>query len=91
MILHFYEMYYHKFMIQSVTNQIYKYYLLHEIVNIYDIFQSVIKAIFRNSTFEFVQTFYVYKSFFSRMTTSFSSFPLNNYFSNESSTFVLLI
>lgn len=56
-------------MIQSVTNKIYKYYLLYEIVNIYDIFQSVIKAIFRNSTFEFVQTFYVYKSFFSRMTT----------------------
>lgn len=69
MILHFYEMYYHKFMIQSVTNKIHKYHLLHEIVNIYDIFQSVIKAMFRNSTFEFVQTFYVYKSFFSGMRT----------------------
>lgn len=78
-------------MIQSVTNKIYKYYLLHEIVNIYDIFQSVIKAIFRNSTFEFVQTFVRVQIFLFKNDNENLSFPSNNYFSNESSTSVLLI
>lgn len=78
-------------MIQSVTNKIYKYYLLHEIVNIYDIFQSVIKAIFRNSTFEFVQTFVRVQIFLFKNDNENLSFPSNNYFSNKSSTSVLLI